>query len=50
MRIDDLQNVRNNTSVQKEVEAALNKMTLDFEYTMNNPTSRQKKKEEGLLF
>eukprot|EP00956_Cyclotella_meneghiniana_P011659 scaffold16413_cov52-Cyclotella_meneghiniana.AAC.3 len=43
VRIDDLPNLRNNTSLQKEVEAALNEMTLDFEYTMKNPTDRMLK-------
>ena len=44
----DLPSLRNNISVKKEVEAALKKITFDFEYMIKTPNSRQIKKEEGL--
>ena len=48
VRVVDLPSLRNNISAQKEIEAALKKITFDFEYMIKTPNSRQIKKEGGL--
>ena len=48
VEVVDLPSLRNNISVKKEVEAALKKITFDFEYMIKTPNSRQIKKEAGL--